>query len=246
MVQKQQPQLPKVNPQPQQKVWSAKQANQAPNQSAPHAQDYTTPNYGESGAGAMHSGQNLAGVPDEFLGLFEHDPSEVIMLQCTRHPIGLAGIYGGALLGIFLLLVIYGIMVNDSSAFSDATGLNSSSLITVGGLGVILLTAFSVLIAAVGGHVYKKSRLILTNQKVVFINYKSLISRQISQLNIGEVEDVSVKQPTLLHRIFKMGNLTIETAGEQHNYNFSYAENPHNFAHRTVQAHEGTILEYGN
>lgn len=207
----------------------------------PHA---PTPNYGEAGSG-MHAGKNIAGVPKEFLELFEHDPSEVIMMQTTHHPIGLAAIYGGTAIAIVLILVMFGVIVADSS-FAESLGVSGGSVASLGGLLVILITSAVGLIGLVAGHVYRKSRLILTNQKVVYINYHSLISRQISQLNIGEVEDVSVIQPTLIHRIFKTGTITIETAGEQHNYNFTYAQAPHDFAHRTIQAHEGTIREYGN
>ncbi len=203
-----------------------------------------TPNYGEAGAG-MHAGKNLAGVPDEFLKLFEHDPSEVIMVQTTRHPIGLVGIYGATVLGIIFIMTTYGFLVTDTS-IADSIGLSTTAIKSLGGLVMIVLAAMLGLVGFVAAYVYNKSRLILTNQKVVYINYHSLISRQISQLNIGEVEDVSVIQPSLIHRIFKTGTITIETAGEQHNYNFSYAQNPHEFAHRTIQAHEGTIREYGN
>lgn len=41
--------------------------------------------------------QNLAGVPAEFMGLFEHDPSEVILYQALRHPAGVYFIYGAGI-----------------------------------------------------------------------------------------------------------------------------------------------------
>ena len=204
----------------------------------------STPNYGEGGPG-MHSGKNLAGVPEEFLHLFEHDPSEVISYQVKRHPIGVFGIYAGTVSGIVLVLVLYSLIVTNKD-ISQSIGLSSSVAASVGGLVSLLLVALTAVIGLASAYIYKKSRLILTNQKVVFIQYHSLISRQISQLNIGEVEDVSVVQPSLINRIFKTGTITIETAGEQHNYKFSNAENPYEFAHRTIQAHEGAIQEYGN
>lgn len=204
-----------------------------------------TPNYGEVAGDGMHAGKNLAGVPSEFLKLFEHDPSEVIMMQTTRHWIGLVGIYGSTALAILIIMGVYGFLAIDSTA-SESFGISVNAVRSLGGLLALFLSVFIGLIGLVGGYVYNKSRLILTNQKVVYINYHSLISRQISQLNIGEVEDVSVIQPTLLQRIFRIGTITIETAGEQHNYKFTNATKPHEFAHRTIQAHEGTIREYGN
>lgn len=219
-------------------------ANQTASSNPNNPGDYSTPNYGEGGPG-MHSGKNLAGVPDEYLQLFEHDPSEVIMMQSTKHPVGLVGIYGGAFLAVILIVATYSFFALDDGLLASMN-ISKSSAVAFGGLITLLLSTITAIIAAIAGYVYKKSRLILTNQKVVYINYKSLISRQISQLNIGEVEDVSVIQPSLIHRIFKTGIITVETAGEQHNYKFSNAVDPYNFAHRTIQAHEGTIKEYGN
>lgn len=220
-------------------------ANHLASNSPNNPNDYSTPNYGEAKGDGLHAGKNIAGVPDEFLKLFEHDPSEVIMVQSTKHPIGLVGIYGGAFLAIILIIATYSFFALDEGLL-ESMNISKSSAVAFGGLITLLLATITAVIAAVAGYVYKKSRLILTNQKVVYINYTSLIHRKISQLNIGEVEDVSVVQPTLIHRIFKTGNITIETAGEQFNYRFNYATDPYNFAHKTIQAHEGAIKEYGN
>jgi len=200
-----------------------------------------TPNYLEKATG---DSQNLAGVPEEFLRLFEHDPSEVILYQALRHPIGVYAIYGSGVVAIiFIILFIVFIGSDPSGILSGAISGGLISLLSVGALFLILITA---LISFASAYVYKKSRMILTNQKVVFIQYHSLFSREVSQLNIGEVEDVNVAQKTIADRIFKSGNITIETAGEQNNYILSHVQDPHEFAHRTIQAHEGLIAQYGN
>ncbi len=230
---------------PQQASAPSPRAQEQPQPPGAFDPNLPTPNYGEVEGDSTHAGKNLAGVPDDLLKLFEHDASEVIMMQTTRHWIGLVGVYGGTALGIVILLVTYGFITTDQT-IAEMFGLSGAAIRSIGGLVVLILTVLIGVIGLLSGYVYNKSRLILTNQKVVFINYKSLINRQISQLNIGEVEDVSVAQPNIIQRIFKTGIITIETAGEQHNYNFNYANKPHEFAHKTVQAHEGTIREYGN
>ncbi len=204
---------------------------------------FQTPNYGEEGE--VGESQNLAGVSEEFLHLFEHDPSEVIVYQATRHPVGVAFIFLSAVLSALLVIFSYGFLVTDSG-FLDSIGVSTASASAIGGLVSMVLIALIVGIALLSAHIYRKSRLILTNQKVVFIQYNSLISRQISQLNIGEVEDVNVSQTNLLDRIFKMGRITIETAGEQNNYVLRQVARPYDFARRTIQMHEGSIAEYGN
>jgi hypothetical protein len=220
---------------------TAPQVGDAPDASV--RDNFRTPNYGEN-TGAAES-QNLAGVPDEFLHLFEHDPSEAIVYQATRHPIGVFAIF--AMGGVAALLVIlgYSFLIADPSFFSSL-GMSSGNVSAVGALITLVLLVLVVGISLLAAHVYKKSRLILTNQKVVFIQYHSLIAREISQLNIGEVEDVNVSQPTLFDRIFKTGKVTIETAGEQNNYVLTQVEKPYEFARLTIQMHEGSIAEYGN
>lgn len=220
-----------------------KEAKLSPgSQDEPLRDDFKTPNYGEGSDGES---QNLAGVPAEFMHLFEHDASEVIVYQATRHPVGVFAIFlmGGA--AAVVVIIAYLFLVGDSEMLASV-GTNSANVGAVGGLVVVVLMAVIAAVSFLAAYVYKKSRLILTNQKVVFIQYHSLIAREISQLNIGEVEDVNVSQPTIFDRIFKTGRITIETAGEQNNYVMNQVEKPYEFAQKTIQMHEGSIAEYGN
>lgn len=203
---------------------------------------FTTPNYGEVRSGKT---QNLAGVPEEFLNLFEHDPSEVILMQATRHPIGVIAIFSMAGIAVFLVIIAYVLLGSGASVFATL-GANTENVRAIGALISLVLVALITGISLLAAHVYKKSRLILTNQKVVLIQYHSIIAREVSQLNIGEVEDVNVAQPTLMDRIFKTGRITIETAGEQNNYVLTQVEKPYDFARKTIQMHEGSIAKYGN
>ena len=200
-----------------------------------------TPNFREQQTGET---QNLAGVPEGFMRLFEHDPSEIILYQALRHPFGVFTIYAFGAIAVVLIIAFMGFFAADSGG---VLGMNVSESV----FGIVLLIGIFLLVLVAGisyaaAYVYSKSRMILTNQKLVFFQYHSLFSREISQLNIGEVEDVNVAQKTILDRIFKMGTITIETAGEQNNYVLTQVKDPHSFAHKTIQAHEGLIAEYGN
>lgn len=201
-----------------------------------------TPNFREKADGQS---QNLAGVPDEFLHLFEHDASEVIYMQAVRHPVGPIAIYAMGGLAALLVILGYVFILSDNSIF-ESIGASAANVGAIGGLITLVLLVLIAGISFLAAYVYKKSRLILTNQKVVLIQYNSLISRKVSQLNISEVEDVNVSQPSIFDRIFKSGTITIETAGEQNNYVLSQMEKPYEFARKTIQMHEGAIAEYGN
>lgn len=225
------------------KAGSASAVQHAGGSGDPLRPGFETPNYGENAASDKK--RNLANVPEEFLNLFEHDPSETILYQATRHPVGVFTIFIMAAVAALVIITGYTFLITDPSLFSSM-GMDSGSLSAVGALVVLVLLVVVVGVSLLAAYVYKKSRLILTNQKVVFIQYHSLIAREVSQLNIGEVEDVNVSQPTLLDRIFKTGKITIETAGEQNNYVLTQVENPYEFARLTIQMHEGSIAEYGN
>lgn len=206
-------------------------------------QAYTglTPNYREDDDGKF---QDRVGVSPEFTKLFELDPSEVILAQATRHPFGMLLMY--ALGGVIILALAFfaGIVsVNSESILGPAVTSNGATLIILICLALMLLTGLGSILAA---QVYMKSRMIITNQKLVLIQYHSLFSREVSQLNISDVEDINVSQPNIMDRLLRSGVITIETAGEQNNYMLTWIKDPYEFTKKSIQAHEGSIAEYGN
>lgn len=222
------------------KIQESKPAEEAKPDNSPTAPPQT-PQYRTKTEGDT---KNLAGVPEEFMQLFEHDPSEIILKQALKHSIGVWFIYAAAILAVVVILGTMGLLFTDNSLFGSA-GVSEGAK-GLGFLVALIVSGLILVIAIAAKTVYQKSRMILTNQKIVFIQYHSLFSREVSQLNIGEVEDVNVAQRSIWDRIFKKGSVTIETAGEQNNYVFTHVANPHDFARVTIQAHEGSIAEYGN
>lgn len=99
------------------------------------------------------------------------------------------------------------------------------------------------LIAAV---IYNNSVVFVTSEKIVQVLYISLFNRKISQLGIGDVQDVTVQQVGIFPRIFNYGTLVVETAGEQQNYTFTYTPRPYESAKAIVGAHEKDVAAHGN
>ena len=206
-------------------------------------EDYSQPKQNQTSQPDQSSGD--VAVPKEFLQLFEHNEGEQIYGQGLRHPVGILGIYALGLIGILLTFGLYAYILQDSS-LAASLSMGSGDLRAVASFAVILLLGISIGITLLAVYVYRRSRFILTTQKVVLIQYHSLISREVSQINIGEVEDVNVSQPTIFDRIFKMGTVTIETAGEQDNYILTGIKEPYEFARKTVKLHEGSVEQHGN
>lgn len=93
---------------------------------------------------------------------------------------------------------------------------------------------------------YSNNVIFVTSEKIAQILYINLFNKKISQLSIGDVQDVTVTQKGILAHIFNYGTLVIETAGEQQNYNFTYIPEPYKNSKLIVGAHERNLVQFGN
>lgn len=179
--------------------------------------------------------------------LFEHDDQERILGEIPRSNIGLVFIVINA---VFLTALILGILF---MVAKNETGILESFDVSAdfdlaGVMAVVFMVVITLILAGalLGGYIYINSYIILTDQKLILINTKGIFARRVSQLSIGDVQDVSVDQNTLLSRLFNYGNINIETAGEQAHFVFSYADKPNDNAKFIVEAHEQNLKLYGN
>ncbi len=184
----------------------------------------------------------LSSVGKRCFHLIEFDSNEELLLEIRKH---LAGIL---IMGIISALV-------SVAAISITFVLASSTVLTDIGmdgarkyialLGFII-TIGVVLMTAVYIHLFLNDVVFVTNEKLAQVLYVTILSRKVSQLNIGDVQDVNVDQRGLLARLFNYGTLTIETAGEQNNYVFTYVPDPFHASRTIIAAHEASIHKYGN
>lgn len=186
-------------------------------------------------------------VRPDHLHLFEHDDNETIIGESGRHPIGMVVIFFNGLFLLFLVLTVlfFGISQQERllGPFSPTEDFDASGLLT----GIAIFLAFLLTIGTfLAAYVYAHNYVILTDRKVVFISTRNIFARRISQLSIGDVQDVTIAQDTFLSRVFKYGTVNIETAGEQANFSFAYAALPFETAKAIVDAHEKNLELYGN
>jgi hypothetical protein len=183
-------------------------------------------------------------IDGKYINLIELDKDEKLVCAVRKHPIGLINIY---LSGLFIsgtiltISVLAGIWLDQQSSFS--LGFSVGAMVSIGGAILALVVVF---FSFVAGFLYRNNVIIVTTDKIAQILYKNLIDRKISQLSLGELQDITVDQTGIFARIFKYGTLTIETAGEQNNYIFTYAPYPYECAKEIVGAHEDSIKKYGN
>lgn len=182
----------------------------------------------------------------KFFKMIEFDDKEILLGEIRKHPFGLfVIIITGALitLSIMVALMIAPLLISQESATS---GIDIASIRTIlVGIGFIL-SFLTIIMTAVAAYLYQGNIVIVTNEKVTQLLHITAFKRKISQLNVGNVEDVTVTQDGFFARIFDYGTLIVETAGEQQNYTFTFTPRPYDSAKLIVGAHEESIRNFGN
>lgn len=182
------------------------------------------------------------------MSMIEFDSNEQMMREVRKDVFGLVMIYvGGIIATLFMFsLVLIGASGSDAGGITDGTGLSgesfSSVLVAIG----FFLSVGSIIVTAVAAFLYKNNILLITSEKVCQMLYVSLFNRKISQLSIADVQDVSVKQQGIFAHLFNYGTITVETAGEQENYTFTFTPEPYEVAKALVGSHEADVAKHGN
>lgn len=152
------------------------------------------------------------------------EPGEQLVFRTKKHPFGVAVMY----LQAFLALILVG-----GLAYIIIPGVVGSDLQSqVQGWVMIGLAVFAVvmfLILLVVTYIYSQNELILTDRNVTQIIRNGLFSRQVSQLSLNNIEDVTADKEGIWAMIFNFGQIRIETAGEQNNFHFAYCPNPNHY-----------------
>ncbi len=186
---------------------------------------------------------NLSRLGKKLFSVIEFDNDEKLIAEIKKHPFGLLIIYlSGVIVSVILFSVFLGIAWFAGQELSGQSN-NYDDLIVLIGL---ILSLFSLIVTGIAGHIYSSNIMLVTNEKLAQVLYSSLFSRKISQLSIGDVQDVTVTQNGVFPRLFNYGTIVVETAGEQQNYTFTYAPTPYHFAKLMVGSHEENLQKFGN
>lgn len=71
---------------------------------------------------------------------------------------------------------------------------------------------------------------IITDERVIDIDFYSLTAKRISEAKIENIEDVAYSQGGLLQSIFNYGTINIQTAGEKQEFDFENIPHPQKIA----------------
>lgn len=192
--------------------------------------------------------EQLSPIGKKFFSMIEFDENEVLHMEVRKDPFGLFMIYlGGTLitLMLFLVLVVGGAAI-DFTDVTTGTGISAASLSSIIVVIGFFVSIGSLIVTAIAAFLYRNNVVLITSEKITQMLYLSLFNRKISQLSIADVQDVTVRQDGIFSHIFNYGTLTIETAGEQSNYTFTYTPSPYETAKALVGAHEKDVAQHGN
>lgn len=184
----------------------------------------------------------LSSVGKRYFDLIEFDENEELLYEIRKHGFGLFIIlFTGGFVAFSILIVT--ILIASSSTINQISGINAGPIVAL--LGLIFVSVV-VVVSAINAQLYRNNVAYVTSEKIAQILHISLFNKKISQLSIGDVQDVTVRQNGLLPTLLGYGTLIIETAGEQQNYNFTYIPKPHTSSKIIIYAHETNMKKYGN
>lgn len=237
-IQPMQPTQPVPQPQPP----MAPQPQPAPQQPQQNPLLPPQPAAGGKPADPDQGRRHLSGVGKKYFSLIEFDDQEELLAEIRKHPFGLFIIM---LTGIVIALILFiGVAIIAASGFLETVGFNGANSIVVF-IG-FLLSIFVIVATAINAHLYRNNVVFVTNEKIAQVLFITLFNRKISQLSIGDVQDVTVQQNGFLPNTLGYGTLVVETAGEQQNYTFSFVPKPYETSKIIINAHETNLKQYGN
>lgn len=150
---------------------------------------------------------------------------EVTVLVAYKHLFGLFTIYAQVIIGLGAsLLLIYLLL---PTLLGDGSGSGSHSIVAASTFVVLVLAGFILLLATV---VYRGNKLVVSNKNVRQYSQTGLFHTALSQLSLANIEDVTARKEGFFATVLNYGFLTIETAGEQENFEFYFCPNANHVA----------------
>lgn len=163
-------------------------------------------------------------------------PNEQFVTEIHKHPFGIIFLYIQAAIGLviaaFLAMVLLPGLLGEESWARNSIAISAA---------LVVVLCIVVLILILATYLYRLNRLIISDRNVTQVLQKGLFNRQVSELSMANVEDVTANQKGIFATMFNYGELKIETAGEQNNFHFSYCPNPNYYGRIVLESRQKYI-----
>jgi hypothetical protein len=120
---------------------------------------------------------------------------------------------------------------------------SADTMVLLGG-GILLVGL--VLMLFISTTVYWQNQWVVTTDSITQVIQNGLFGRQVSQLSMENLEDVTVIQDGIMPHLFNYGLLKAETAGERSKFVFLYCPNPNQVAREILDTHEKFLEDRRN
>jgi len=166
---------------------------------------------------------------------------ERVVAIIKRHPIGIVSLYLAGFIAVALLAALAFFILPSVTTQYNIPNLESFAYVGLGGLLVLMLV-----ILGVATVIYWENQWIVTTDSLTQLTQTSLFNRQVTQLSMDNLEDVSVDQNGIFPHIFNYGTLKVETAGERSKFIIQYCPKPNTYARKILEVHESFLEERRN
>jgi membrane protein YdbS with pleckstrin-like domain len=98
-----------------------------------------------------------------------------------------------------------------------------------------LYFAVTALLLFMGWFIYSRTEVIITDKHLVDVTQKTFFSRDVSQLEIARVQDVTDKREGILQTVLNYGTVIIQTAGEKDFFELKNLPHPDKIAREFIE-----------
>ena len=163
-------------------------------------------------------------------------PGETKLQEVHKHWFGLVMVYIEVAIGFAAGVVLLWLVAPFAFANTDAA-LRQVYITEIVGLAGI----FAWLLMVIFTYIYRQNRLIITDKNLTQILQRGLFSRQVSELSMSNVEDVTANQHGFFPTVLGYGELLVETAGAEDNFDFSFCPHPSAYGKIVLEARQNFI-----
>lgn len=160
------------------------------------------------------------------------EPGEHPITIIKKHPFGIIVVYLMATVGFIAALGLVLLLLPDLLN-GGTVPQSTKDLFVVGGIAAVVLMAVILLVAT---YLYFHNEIIVTDKSLTQVMQHGLFTRQVSELSLADIEDVTSVKHGIIATILDYGELRVETAGEQNNFKFTYCPKPNYYGRMLLDA----------
>jgi uncharacterized membrane protein YdbT with pleckstrin-like domain len=159
---------------------------------------------------------------ESILGVYRHHPIAYIIPM---------------LLALLVIAVIVGLALALTNVTPEGTAIIDPLYRSYVIMGVGIFSLLVLVFTYIPVWTKTQDQLVLTDESILQILQTSLFSDKVSQMGLQHINDVTVRAG-FWGNLFGFGHITIETPGEQDNFEYGYLPNANAAAREISEAHE--------